>query len=127
MPYDLKYNSTLQIIEIVHVGILSGKDILESTDEGILLQTEHGSNAILIDATGLETVASITDVFDLPRQYDDGAVSRATRFAVVRPKRQVAREMAQFYDNVCNNRGWRVKQFDTRDEAVEWLTSYGSS
>ena len=127
MPYDLKYNSTLQIIEIVHTVILSARDIQESTDEGILSQREHGSNAILIDATDLESVASITDVFDLPGQYDDGELSRSTRFAVVRPKLRAARGLAQFYDNVCNNRGWRVNQFDTRDEAVEWLTSNDSS
>ncbi len=88
---------------------------------------QHGVHAVLIDATDLESVASITDVYDLPRQYDNSGGSRSTRIALVSPRLPAAEKVTQFYDNVCNNRGWRVQPFDTRDEAVEWLTSNESS
>ena len=127
MPYDFKYDSALQIIEIVHTGILSKEDIQKSTEEGIATQMEHDTDMILVDAAELESVDSITDVFSLPAQYRDGELRSTTCIAVVRPKRQAARMAAQFYEDVCYNRGWGVKQFDTRDEAVEWLTSNESN
>ena len=127
MPYDLKYNGNLRIIELVHTGILSGKDLQKCTEEGIALQMEHGVYAILIDTIDLESVANIADLYYLPRQYDEGKASRSTRIALVTPRDPAAQGFTQFYDNVCNNRGWRVQPFDTRDEAVEWLTSNESS
>ena len=127
MPYDLKYNSTSRIIELVHTGILSGEDLRKSTEEGILLQKEHGVHAVLIDTSDLESAPAVTEVYDLPRQYDEGGFSKLTRLALVWPKLPAAKKVAEFYDNVCNNRGWTVRPFDTRDEAVAWLMSNESS
>lgn len=127
MPYAFNYNSTSRIIELVHSGNLSGEDLRKSTDEGILLQKEHGAYAVLIDATDLESVATVTGVYDLPRQYDEGGFKKETRIALVWPRLPAAKEAAQFYDNVCSNRGWTVQPFDTRDEAVAWLMSNESS
>ena len=127
MPYDIKYNSALVAIELVLTGILSGEDLRRCTDEGINLEKKHDVYAMLINAIDLESAPPVTEVYDLPRQYDEGGFSRSNRLALVWPKFPEAKEVAQFYDNVCTNRGWRVQPFDTRDEAVAWLTSNESS
>lgn len=123
MSYDLKYNSDFRIIEIVLAGLLSAKDVRKCTEEALVLQKELGVYACLIDAIDLVSISSITDLYDLPDQYQDGGLSRLIRIAWVSPKLPAAREAMQFYDNVCNNRGWTVQPFETRDEAVEWLPS----
>jgi hypothetical protein len=127
MPYDIKYNSALLAVELVFTGTLSGEDLRKCTDEGINLEKEHGVYAMLIDALDLEQPPSVTDVYDLPQQYDEGGFSKSNRLAFVRPRSPAANEVAQFYEDVCVNRGWRVQPFGTRDEAVAWLTSSESS
>ena len=127
MPYDLKYNTALRAIELVYTGDLSGEDLRKSTDEGIILQNEHDVYAMLIDAFDLASAPSVTDIFDLPRQYEESGFNKVNRLALVWPRVPAAKSVAQFYDDVCNNRGWRVQPFETRDEAVAWLTSNESS
>ena len=121
MPSDVTYNSKLRIIEIVHSGTLTVQNLEKSTSEAMALHKELGVNAVLIDTSNLESVESLIEFYDLPRQYEEGGASRAVRIALVMPETSAAREAAKFYDNVCNNRGWQVLPFEMLDDAIEWL------
>ena len=121
MPSDVTYNSKLQIIEIMHSGTLTVQNIEKTTSEAMALHKELGVNAVLIDTSNLKSVESLTELYDLPRQYDEGGVSRAIRIALVMPETSAARDAGKFYDNVCHNNGWEVRPFERLDEANEWL------
>ena len=127
MPSEVRFNETLQIIEIAHTGILTLQNLEKATSEAMALHKELGVNAVLIDTSNLESVENVMDLYDLPQQYDDGGASRAVRIAVVVPETSAAREALQFYDDVCNNRGWVVRPFETPDEATEWLMANAST
>ena len=121
MPSDVKYNSKFQIIEITHTGTLTLRNIEKTTSEAMALHKELGVNAVLIDTSNLKSVESLTVLYDLPNQYDEGGVSRAVCIALVMPETSAATEAMKFYDNVCNNRGWEVRPFERLGEAIEWL------
>ena len=121
MPSDVTYNSKLQIIEIMHSGTLTVQNIEKTTSEAMALHKELGVNAVLIDTSNLKSVESLTELYDLPRQYDEGGVSRAIRIALVMPETSAARDAGNFYDNVCHNNGWEVRPFERLHEANEWL------
>ena len=120
MPIDLRFNEQLHIIEIVHTGIISGDDLRKHTDDAIALQQKHVVEKVLVDTSELEAM-EILSMYDLPRQYEDGGAIRSVRIALVKPRLKTVQKMATFYDDVCNNRGWTVQQFESRDEAVLWL------
>ena len=48
--------------------------------------------------TDMESPPSVTEVYDLPRQYDEGGFSRLNRLAFVWPRTPAAKTVAQFYD-----------------------------
>ena len=121
--YEVKLNATLPIIEIVHTGVLLSEDLRKATDEGVALHLESGVNRCLIDTSGLESVEAFLDLYELPDQYVEARVSRKMHIAIIMPKEGTAREAAQFYDDVCHNRGWLTRPFDSREEAVKWLMS----
>ena len=123
MPYDVKYNETLQIIEVVHTGILTAENLQKSTDDGMALQIKRGVRKFLIDTSELDSVESLLDLYLLPDRYEAGGLSHKVHIALVMPKTSDARTAALFYDAVCNNRFWEVKLFENRDESVAWLTS----
>ena len=125
--YEVKLNEMLPIIEIVHTGILSSENLQKATDDGVALHIESGVNSCLIDASEMEFVEAFVDLYELPDQYAEGGVSRRIHIAMVLPKESTARKAAQFYDDVCRNRGWVTRPFDSREEAVKWLMSENTS
>ncbi len=123
MPYELKINDESLYIENIVSGSLSRSDLEKNTAEATALQKNHGIYSVLINALDLESVESVTDVYELPKQYVDHGVSRSSRIAMVMPKLESARKISRFYENVCINRGWTVRSFETKGEAERWLES----
>ena len=122
MPYEIKCDGNLGIIESTVTGVMSSDEIRSCTNDLTDLSVRHGVCAFLIDAFKLTSVSSAMDVYEIPGRYQEGGLSRSSRFALVLPELRAAHEIVTFYDNVCNNRGWSIQPFATRDEAIAWLT-----
>jgi hypothetical protein len=122
MPYSLKINKEMQQIEVYFDGALSGKDLGVCTAAAAELQFKHSIYSVFINAGDLEFIESVTDIYDLPKQYVELGVSRSTRIAITMPKLESARSFIRFYENVCINRGWIVRTFETQGEAEKWLS-----
>ena len=118
MPSDVAYDDKLRLIEVVHTGFVSEENLGKCTADGIAIHLEKGVNEVLISALELESFADFLDVHERPRHCEEANVSRSTRFAVVSPRSAKAQEFIQFYDNICFNRGWKVKQSKSRDEVI---------
>jgi hypothetical protein len=124
MTWTLEYNRTLRIVDVVFAGITSGRDLQEATTKCILLGKEQDTVQFLVDAAELELFAPLVDIIDLPdKQYVMEGLDRLSRVALVSPRSPKAKEAAYFYETACINRGWSVRLFPKRDDAIEWLTS----
>jgi hypothetical protein len=128
MAYTLEYNSTLRIVELVYTGLYTSQESRESASKAIALGKEHGDADALVDATQAKLAVSIFDLFDLPnRQYVEEDMKHKIRVAVVPPRQPEDQEAARFYETACYNRGWQVRLFPNRDDAIEWLKGTESS
>jgi len=128
MAYTLEYNRTLNIVELVYTGRFTAEESRESTSKAIALGKEHGDADALVDATEVELGVSIFDLFDLPsRQYVAENMNHRIRVAVVSPRLPKDKEAVEFYETACFNRGWRVRLFPSRVDAIGWLTGTDSS
>ena len=122
MKWTLNYDGALSIVALVFTGRNTGQDLRESTSEAIALGKRQGCLKFLVDATDMELDATRFELYDLPAtQYRVENLDRRSRAALVLPKLPKELEDAKFYETACVNRGWRVKSFRTRDEAIEWL------
>jgi hypothetical protein len=122
MKWKLTYNRTLSIIELEFRGRNTGQDLRESTSKAIALSKEQGNSRFFVDATKIELAATAFDLYDLPAQYEAEGADRRGRVALVLPKLPKEKKDAEFYETVCNNRGWNVKSFPKPDAAIKWLT-----
>ena len=123
MAYTLEYNHTLKIIELIYTGQYTSQESRESTSKTIALGKEHSYPNTLVDAKEMEFVASLSDLLRLPDyQYPKEGASRKSRVAVLPPSNPKYDEAAHFYENACLNRGWQVRLFQNRDDAIQWLT-----
>jgi hypothetical protein len=123
MAWSAKHDPSIDIVEVVYTDRLTGTELREAASERIRLQKETGTMSALVDASGIEhMVAGTMDVFGLPDElYDSKEANRKSRMALVLPKARKEREVVKFFEAACENRGWRVKAFEERQAAVDWL------
>lgn len=121
MSWTVTHLESLGIIELKLIGVVSGDDLRQATKEGIARVNESRLSRGLIDATEQERTGSMVDMIELPQQYSSEGLSRETRIALVIPVKEELHGIAEFYETVCINRGWQVKSFATRKQALAWL------
>lgn len=125
MAYTLEYNGSLSIVELVYTGRFTVQESRESTSKAIALGKKHGDADALVDASETELAVSIFDLLDLPaHQYVEEDMNRRIRIAVIPPRRPKDKEDVRFYETACLNRGWQVRLFTNRNQALEWLSEY---
>lgn len=122
MAWQYKENSTIHIVEVIYTGKTTADDLRESTSELITLEKEKGLNRFLIDPTEMTFFATLMDIYDLPaKQYLEEGADKSGRVALILPPPSKEKEVVQFYETVCMNRGWNVQVFSERQEAIDWL------
>ena len=123
MTWTVEYDGTRQIIIDTCVGPCSGQDIRDIATKRIALAKEVGSTRTLLDISkAVASSSTISDIYDIVDELYSREGSRVKwKIAIARPESPAAREQASFYVMVCQNRGWRVKDFTERKEAIEWL------
>ena len=123
MSYSVDYNSALGLVEFAFVGRVTGKEFREATIVGLDLARKSKTNLFLIDDSELEDAGSVGDLYELPALYQELGFERSSKGALVLPaKSAMAAQDAEFWETVCINRGWIVKSFTSREEAINWLT-----
>jgi hypothetical protein len=125
LPWKISQDPANGLIELVFHGPVSGKDLRKAASECIALGEQVGAKKFLMvlsDLVEIELNASLFDLLDLPnRQFEQEGVERHSRNAVVIPATHKARESMRFYETASRNRGWQVRMFSERQEAVGWL------
>mgnify|MGYP000724602544 CR=1 FL=1 len=121
MPYTLTTNDSLQIIEIRYHGIVSGEDLKRAVVERVAVSESNNYHRSLADLSGLELSASLLNIHNLPEvQYEEEAMNPDTKIAIMTLHEH---ELAEYFAAVSRNRGWQVKTFTDRTEALEWLVA----
>ena len=123
MTWCVDYKSDLGFIQVVYTGLVTLDEFKKSTNEVISLSKNHKTNRVLIDDSKLEIAVSTSEIYKLPLFYDDVNANRKSKMALILPTSPQAREDVQFYETVCRNRGWFIKSFNERREAIDWLVS----
>jgi len=127
MTWRVDYNSELGFIQCTYTGLVTINEFKEATNKVIALSKSYKTNRVLIDDSKLEIAVSTAEIYKLPLFYEDVNANRRSRMALILPTAPQAREDVQFYETVCRNRGWFIKAFNGRQEAIDWLTSNKSN
>ena len=122
MAWSAKFNAELGIVESTFRGPTTAADFREETTAAIALAKQAGTTRHLIDSSELIFAANLADLYLFPAsRYESEQVDRRSRIAILSPRDEKAREATQFYQVACVNRGWTVKVFADRQEALGWL------
>ena len=121
MPWHVEYDQDQDTVVVVFSGDTDASDIREATIDGINLVKKHRAMSGLVDCLEQTKTGSIMQLYELPTLYDDEGLTHRIRIAFVEPAKKELRELADFYETVCLNRGWQIRRFATREAALDWL------
>lgn len=121
MVWEILHDNSLDMVEVVLAGANTGEELREATVAGIARIRKTRATRALINTVKLVESPPIAELIDLPSQYDDEGLSHDTRIALVISERPELHDVAEFFETVCVNRGWAVRRFTDREQAIRWL------
>ena len=116
MPENVTYNEELGIIEVNSYGTVSLKDISSSINLVQDISNETGIKKILVDALEIESMPSITNIFNLARAFP-----RNVKIAVLCSKEQTAFKDILFTEKAALYQGISIQLFTSQTDALQWL------
>jgi len=122
MAWKIQVDPEMGFIHTVYSGTLTERDVKESTVEALALAPGDGPRLFLTDVRDAESRLSTLDIYNVPKQWDALRADRRNKLALVVPGDKKIWSDAQFYETICNNRGWNVKVFAEQAPAIDWLT-----
>jgi len=123
MPYTITFLEDEKIVVIQNIGKLSPEEFEKQNKEAYALSQTKDSLLCLVDNTQIAPSISTLDLYSYPDIYEKLDIPKTIRVAVILPEDTVTRGNIRFWETVCINRGWTVKIFNTKNEAIDWLLS----
>jgi hypothetical protein len=108
-------------IHTVYSDTVTKNDILASTTETLKMLSGKGPQKFLSEWIDAISNLSTLDIFAIPGEWEAFEASKGSVLALVVQKTTKSQKDGKFYENACVNRGWRVRVFTQRNDAIEWL------
>ncbi len=121
MPWKTIVHIDLPIIETSYSGNLTKSELFAAARETLAIGQEHGRNLFLGDCSGLAGNPSIFELYSLAKEISSTSYSHALKEAILLPKIPAFIEYVNFWETIGRNRGFAVRVFRDRNNAIEWL------
>lgn len=119
MPYEITIDKDMNRIEVRYHGTVDLKQRLQAVSEvAAIIRAGRAKKRFLIDVTDIHSELRTSEEYDLGTKLADTKEFREGRTAVLRKPGSNENE---FIDTVASNRGYPLKEFTDRDEAIRWL------
>ncbi|HEX7965866.1 MAG TPA: hypothetical protein VF651_09130 [Gammaproteobacteria bacterium] len=125
MPWTLELAEQGQVLLLTYRGLLSPAESAGMTRQTLERILETGVMRVMLDCSAAQMEIPVTDIYKLPDRYEAAGVPRAIRVAVLVPHDNYKRELFEFYEDVCRNRGYFVRLFEDAVAAWDWLRAEG--
>ena len=127
MPYRIEFLEDKGIVLVESIGELTYKEFVKETQEAQELARKKNTRLFLSDCSRLIVKAGTLELFDFPAMYQRIGSPKTSKIAVLMSGDTTTDKDIRFYETVCQNRGWQVMAFMSRDEAVKWLLGGGGT
>ncbi len=120
MEYTAEFDSTTKIYTVYVAGELhSPRDSYKLQQAAIELYTKHECNTFLFNLTQVKIISNTLSAYDTANIKGETAV-KLRRLKVAFLYSTLTRH-ERFFETAAVNRGFSIKVFDNRDEAIKWL------
>lgn len=121
MPWTVDYNADRGLITVTNVGVMSREAYHEEITRCKQLSDQHDVKRFLVDDLQLEPSLKLMELYDFPDLYERMGVDHKSRIAVVAQPSPAKKHKFDFFETICQNRGFSVKVFNDKDNALAWV------
>jgi len=121
MVRQVKHLTDDSVVVVEVSGQISQDDLVETFTAGITTAQEHCFKRILIDAREVTITSSATQLYSLPKLLHEQGLTRAHKVAILFSGDSEASKDLSFLETIFFNRGFPMRLFAERAEAMKWL------
>jgi hypothetical protein len=122
MAYTVEFNESTPMCKVSVTGkMVSPQDPRSLRQAAINLNKQYDCDRFLFDMTQVEIVSSTLDAYTMATPQGEEAERLRKLKAAILYRRITQHE--HFFETVAINRGFRIKVFDKRAEALVWLSN----
>lgn len=123
MAYTVTYLNDYNLIEIAYKDILNKKDLHHALEESAVVANTYQVFHFLADCTKLEGGHSVFDLYEIISFLDKMNLTHRMKEAIIFESNAQVIANVLFFETTARNRGFNVRIFTEREEALNWLTS----
>lgn len=121
MPWSMEFTDEGRILKVLIQGRISSSEVSEITRESVATAVKTQVTRIVLDCADAKMDVPILDVYKLPDLYSAQGLSRQVHAAVIMSREGYRRDIYEFYEDVCRNRGYFVRLFEQEQDAWNWV------
>ncbi len=125
MPSAIDYEPQIDVITITLSGRFTLDRLKAITREVLARARENPTRRFLVDSSRLEETMPVTDIISMIADYRIAGVDHSIRIAGIEPSLAKLHDDFRFFETACLNRGFNVRLFPSRFEALRWLSGEG--
>jgi hypothetical protein len=123
MPWKTKLNDAPKYIEITYSGNVTTQELYMALENSVLISRENNINLFLADCTTMLGGHTVIDLYGLISMFETLKIDSEAKEAVIMTSLHETADEINFYETACKNRGFNVRIFKQREEAISWLVS----
>jgi hypothetical protein len=121
MPWKVTVHPELPVVETRYEGVLTQAELSDAIRETLAQGRVNNTALFLGDCTALAGGHSAVDLYFLADAVVASGVSHTLKEALLLPELPGSAENVRFWETTCYNRGFRVRIFQERAQALAWL------
>jgi hypothetical protein len=125
LPSTIGYEPELDVITVTLSGCFTLDCLKAVTREVLTRAQENPTRRVLVDSSRLEETMPVTDILSMIADYRTAGVDHSIRIAAIKPDLVRLHDDFRFFETASRNRGFNVRLFPNRGEALGWLGNGG--
>lgn len=123
MPYEIQINHTDRIVEVTFSGLCRLSDLKDAVIDALVAAKEFNIELFLSDCRQFipERENNIMNSYELSKFYSEVSPNVLYHEAIISPPDEEIKAGLKFFETASVNRGFFVKVFTDKDEALSWL------
>lgn len=123
MPFKIETAAKPERIEVTYSGTITDVEFRNAITEFIRFNAEKKCLLVLTDLREMTVTPSVLNVYDSINMFEKMGIDNRTSEALILPENKFVEKNVRFYENACLNRGYNVRIFYNREDALQWLKS----
>jgi hypothetical protein len=123
MPWKTNLVQNPGYIEVTYTGKVTPEELYLALENAVLLSRESNIILFLADLTEMIGGHSVFDLYGVISIYETLNMDAKAKEAIVMTSLQDTVDEIKFYETTCKNRGFNVRVFKLKEEAISWLVT----